>query len=756
MKKIKLTLLTLLTSVSLISFTSCDQAISSTSSIDSSIDSSSFDDNSSEELEASYYLSVVSYPETSEYFLYQQFDATGLEVHAITSVNGTITSNEAIEDYTLTISKTGDTLSDGDVLTTTGSSLEILVEKDGYASTTFTIGVENVTQFTQSITIDSYPQTYYYPGETFSLDGISLSLSASFYTINSGKKTSSYELNDYEVTINGQSAEGYVLPSEPTRLEATITATSYTGSELTTNFAIFVISKTITGPSVYEDDTITFEEDNNSLTVHIDGENITAESTGAGDKGYYSPDEVKLASNFYDYSKDSYDNWKYAPASSSDGETQQTPLLVVPVVVPGYESSATQENLEIIENAFFGKSDDMSFESLHSYYYRSSLGKLDIIGTVTDYFYAADESSVFTSSTISEYRVGTLAEECAEWAAEVYGLNLQDYDSDSDGLIDGMWLVYVGPSSNSSTTYWAFSSRVSNSGDVDSPEVNNYGWCGLDFITSSSSSQYAGDDAHVLIHETGHMFGLNDYYSYSYSGYGPLGDADMMDYNVGDHNAYSKMMLGWTTPYIAYGDCDITLDSSLHNQLIVIPYDSKTYETDEDGKILFNPFDEYLVLEFYVPDGMNAYDYDYYGVETVKDYGLRVYHVDNRMIQRNGSTWSFYEDPDDALADDHGIRNTCTSNTETNSDYAYGYGESRFNGISNDANAYDEIRWITQDGTYLNASRRVASNVENILFKTNDSFSLEDYSSQFVDGALDCEEELTTTFTVTSINYSRS
>ena len=109
------------------------------------------------------------------------------------------------------------------------------------------------------------------------------------------------------------------------------------------------------------------------------------------------------------------------------------------MIVPGYESMATDANWDIIKKVFFGDSGDMKFESLHSYYYKSSNGKLDITGTITDNYFASDESSLFEKSDIKDYQVALLAQDCAEWAKDIYNLNLQDYDSDKDGLIDAMW-----------------------------------------------------------------------------------------------------------------------------------------------------------------------------------------------------------------------------------------------------------------------------------------------------------------------------
>lgn len=692
-------------------------------------------------------LEIAAMPTRVEYYRYETFDPSGLIVNASEYRGDSLIKSDSITDYNITFKDSGKVVDETTVFTETGTEILLSINKEGYDSAEFSIKVENVSGVRQEIEIVSLPETHYQPGETFSSEGLSLNLVTTFRTINDGQKRVSTVLTDYELTIDSEEADGYKLPMDTCRIPVTITATDYDGDEIEATFGVFVLRQEVDGPTIYKDDTIQLADDNNSLTVSING----FKDTSASDKGYYSPEEVELGSTFYDYSKHSYDNWKYAPSYSDEG-TQQTPLLVVPVIVPGYETMATDNNWDIIKKVFFGDSADMKFESLHSYYYKSSNGKLDITGTITDFYYADDESSFFHSSTIKETQIATLAQECADWAKDIYDLNLQDYDSDKDGLIDAMWLVYIGPKSSNYNAYWAFSSTTMAQGDINNPKVNNYGWCGFDFLTTHSE-QFANEDSHVVIHETGHMLGLNDYYSYSYSSYGPLGRIDMMDNNVGDQNGYSKMMLGWTKPYIAYGNCEITIPTSLHeNAVIVIPYDGKTYEQNKDGKYIFNPFDEYLLLEFYVPDDLNELDYDYYDVKTIKDFGLRVYHVDNRLAHQENGKWSFYENPDDGITDVSGNRNTIISNTETNSGDAYGYGESYYTGIPESANRFDEIRWITQNNTYLNQYYDINRNPD-ILFKTGDNFTLNTYRSQFNNDGFNCGKEFTSSFTVKEIKY---
>ena len=91
---------------------------------------------------------------------------------------------------------------------------------------------------------------------------------------------------------------------------------------------------------------------------------------------------------------------------------------------------------------------------------------------------------------------------------------------------------------------WASQEFMFDAGYYDE-EGNHSNW-----TTEQLASGNAKPDAHTFIHETGHMIGLDDYYSYDRGkgDYGGLGGLDMMDFNIGDHNGYSKWMLGWLHP----------------------------------------------------------------------------------------------------------------------------------------------------------------------------------------------------------------
>ncbi len=134
-------------------------------------------------------------------------------------------------------------------------------------------------------------------------------------------------------------------------------------------------------------------------------------------------------------------------------------------------------------------------------------------------------------------------------------------------------------------------------------------------------------DAHTFIHETGHMLGLDDYYDYDNKS-NPSGCLDMMDFNIGDHNAFSKYLLGWIEPKVFnFKENVFTLkpfESS--GDFILIP-------SSKDKNI--STMDEYLLIEFYTPTGLNAFDATYNYLNSYPKMftkaGVKIYHIDARI-----------------------------------------------------------------------------------------------------------------------------
>lgn len=166
----------------------------------------------------------------------------------------------------------------------------------------------------------------------------------------------------------------------------------------------------------------------------------------------------------------------------------------------------------------------------------------------------------------------------------------------------------------------------------------------------------------TLLHETGHLFGISDYYDfYEYEDtiLDTLGSFDMHSHEMGDLNPYSRFVCGWLTPYVITEDIDtVTLtlrSSSLYNEVLLIPTSKGWNGT---------AFDEYILIDVMAPVAANGFDWrallinenDYEDEkrDTMKG-GVRVYHVDSRLMSMDydpktrTSSWVRVEDIDSAI-----------------------------------------------------------------------------------------------------------
>ncbi len=746
-----LSLLTLFTSVG------CSRISNSSSAHSSSENKTSETTTASEAVHMA--LRIKSLPSKTSYHLYDKLDFTGLEIYA-ESVDSSVSSKvDSITDYTL-VDTNGNELTNQTVIDSVpiDNSMDVIIQKEGYDSISFNIFVEDVKNYTQSLIVAQKPKTIYNLNETFTSEGMNVNLYTS-YVVDKKKNQSTQSISDYTLSIENTETKKTALAENYTFSTAGDynLIISYQGSRelLKTKVKLHVISderenNILTLPD-YDDDTISFSTISTKMEVSFTkGTNTTSTE----DKGYYSPDEVENAYNISTYRTRNVYNWRYLPS------TGDVPLLVIPVITPGDESKATSANWSLIYKAFFGNSDELGFESLHSYYYRSSHKQLNLKGGVTGYFDPSEVNSTYSSvSGYNSTTIAALPELAATWAKNTYNLDLTKYDSDKDGYIDGIWLVYLRDYDVYNTnTFWAFTSTTGKANtNINSPTANNYAWASMKFIhgfaTSYGDSENSALDAHVLIHETGHMLGLSDYYTYSQSTYSPTGEADMMCKNIGDLNPYSKMMLGWITPYIVYDStAKIKINSSLEkDNVIVIPYDDKTYQKNADGKVMFNVYDEYLVLDYYSDKDLNSHDYLSYSAYHVQGNGGRLYHVDARLANYTQTGVTFYSDPDDPFTtkktDTGLIQAISNSESGSNSEQAY------FNVTT--YNAYDEVRWISRDKRYL-STQKVANS--SSLFLAGDTFKISDYSSSFNTSTvsdpkyyLNCKKTFSTQFTIHSI-----
>lgn len=466
--------------------------------------------------------------------------------------------------------------------------------------------------------------------------------------------------------------------------------------------------------------------------------------------------------------KQTFDNYvkKNIYTTSNTPSKGAVKLLVIPIWFTdsdNFISTAKKDNVRSdLTTAFFGTSEQTGWHSVSSYYGVESLDELHISGTVSDWYYPNINSKV--ASDYSDNEQKTFVEATTNW----YFINhtsdsRTNYDYDHDGYLDGVMLIYAAPDyqkySSFTKNMWAYCYYVAKTSlkNESNPGVNAFFWASYDFIygdntvVSRTGGSYAnGDtrhcliDAHTYIHEMGHMFGLDDYYDYS-SETSPIAGFSMQDNNVGGHDPFSVMALGWANPYIPKFSGEIVINDfiSSHDVILLTP-EFNSYNS---------PFDEYILIELYTPTGLNELDCQYkYGNRFPQGpwaTGIRVWHVDARLYTSWGT---FINDANSSLPHAIAFNNTyryegekTTQPSNGRSSFAYELGHNidyqRFN-----------LLHLIRKGTSI--SYTTSSNLSsNDLFKAGSTFDMSTYRNQFykADTKLNNGKSLGWSFTVKNI-----
>lgn len=175
------------------------------------------------------------------------------------------------------------------------------------------------------------------------------------------------------------------------------------------------------------------------------------------------------------------------------------------------------------------------YESLSAYYYRASYGKLSLTGEAFDYT-AKYERDYYTNNPESLVAEALAALDESE--------DLSRFDANKDGKLDAVYVHFAGPDTGWGSVWWSNESTASDPTLYEDGSVRLWN---MVLLAENSSNSWA---ARTIIHETGHVLGLPDYYSArSQTGQGSdrsgILTFDMMMQNMGDHNGYSKWLVGW-------------------------------------------------------------------------------------------------------------------------------------------------------------------------------------------------------------------
>ena len=451
-----------------------------------------------------------------------------------------------------------------------------------------------------------------------------------------------------------------------------------------------------------------------------------------------------------------YDLGQHSSEGTFFGRTSGTfKTLVVPVIIGGYEENATEANRERIRKAFFGTSSETGWESVSSYFKTCSYGKLNITGEVTEWFNTGINYDQLKTYGTKYGDQGTykVVELVYNWLLEK-SFNLSEYDVNGDGYIDSIWLIYSCPQASAQTQssdpdnpYWAFTfwdyEYVNAQRTKFKPVPNTYAWASYEFMDEGAHLGIKVD-AHTYIHEHGHVMGLEDYYDYD-NKHSPMGCIDMQDWNIGDHNAFSKLAWGWVKPTVVTGPCRIELSpTSSYGDCILIKSNLSAWNG--------NPFEEYLIIDFIAQDNLWNFDSAHKYTKNISAYtepGVRIMHADatlakidvnsgevleftTKMSSSNRYTIARSNTPSRSKVD--GVRNTYTSKTLYQ----------------------DIISMVHKNHDYTATYKGATVATNNSLFHTGDSFSLNDYQEFFVNGKMHDGKGIPLKINFISVNHNKA
>ncbi len=476
----------------------------------------------------------------------------------------------------------------------------------------------------------------------------------------------------------------------------------------------------------------------------------------------------KASMTYSDYVKNNIHPLSVTPS------TRKTKLLVIPIWFNdsnNYVDSGHKDRVRAdITTAYFGKETDTGWHTVKSFYETESIGSLTLNGTVSDWYEPNKNVSYYASdpknSDSGAPKTSALAESAVEWYfSNNPSENRRSYDADADGYLDGVMLIYAAPDytllkNDAADNLWAYCYWIQDTSkqNPNNPGANAFFWASYSFMYGSevaysrSGKTYAGGDTshcsldtHTFIHEMGHMFGLEDYYDYSEYSYQPAGGFSMQDANVGGHDPFSSFALGWGKAYIPTTSVTIDLKSFVKSgEMILLTPSWNSYNS---------PFDEYILLEYFTSESLNALDTTYAYMKSArkkyptgtKEAGIRVWHVDARLLYTRTGEYSINNTTTNPK-ENKGVVTLLMSNT-----YADGKVDAYCSPLGPSYANYNLLQLIRNDKSATHKNKDFIK--ESDFFRINDTFSMDSYKKQFVNGnKLNNGKSLGFTFTVNACN----
>ena len=234
------------------------------------------------------------------------------------------------------------------------------------------------------------------------------------------------------------------------------------------------------------------------------------------------------------------------------------PIPRVLVILASYTDLAIQaKNTAVAVDSLFnysGYSYNGATGSARDYFTAQSdsayMPIFDVVGPVT----LPNKRSYYgeNSSGNTDRRAGEMIKDACKAVDAI--VNFADYDSDKDGKVDAVYVIYAGIGANDtggvSEAIWPHMHYVSGGPVLDGKTIYYY-------ACSGEIDGYTNDRTGIgpICHEFGHAIGMPDYYSTGSSGAYIVCEWSAMDHGMYNNDAntppnysiFDKQFMGWTT-----------------------------------------------------------------------------------------------------------------------------------------------------------------------------------------------------------------
>ena len=161
-------------------------------------------------------------------------------------------------------------------------------------------------------------------------------------------------------------------------------------------------------------------------------------------------------------------------------------MLIIPVKFTNTDDYISNySNVQSdINSVFFGTNEEVGWRSVKTFYEEESKNIVTITGTTSDWY----ECGYSASDCYIESNIVTLKQNAVEWFfTNNPSEDRKSYDSDHDGYIDGLCLIFGSPDfrtgklGEDASSLWAMvKTRSDQKKNVDKPVADKYMWASYD------------------------------------------------------------------------------------------------------------------------------------------------------------------------------------------------------------------------------------------------------------------------------------